>query len=79
MIDPGLAHGLGELFSGLSVLELGCGSGLAGICAARLGARRVVMTDGDQVSIDLLAKNLEANGLVGGGGGMHEGAVAVEA
>ena len=55
-----------------AVLELGCGSGLAGICAARLGARRVVMTDGDQVSIDLLAKNLEANGLVGGGGGMAD-------
>jgi predicted nicotinamide N-methyase len=50
------------LFSGKSVLELGAGSGLVGLVAARLGAERVVISDGDQTSVDLAVENLEDNG-----------------
>jgi predicted nicotinamide N-methyase len=45
------------------VLELGAGSGLAGIVASRLGASNVVVTDGDETSIKLAAKNLANNHL----------------
>lgn len=48
-----------------TILELGGGSGLAGMCAMRLGAARVVITDGDATSLDLTNQNLEANGLAG--------------
>lgn len=50
-------------FSGASVLELGAGSGLAGMVAVRLGAQNVVITDGDQTSVDLAAQNLIQNGI----------------
>merc|ERR1712194_386145 len=49
--------------SGATVLELGAGSGLAGIVASRLGASNVVVTDGDETSIKLAAKNLANNHL----------------
>jgi predicted nicotinamide N-methyase len=45
-----------------SVLELGAGSGLVGLVAARLGAERVVVSDGDQTSVDLAVGNFEDNG-----------------
>ncbi|CUS10097.1 unnamed protein product [Tuber aestivum] len=46
-----------------SVLELGAGTGLVGIVAARLGAGRVVVTDGDEVVCDDLKAGLERNGV----------------
>jgi predicted nicotinamide N-methyase len=55
--------------SGQSVLELGAGSGLIGMVGARLGAERVVITDGDQISVDLAAGNLEENGYTSEEGG----------
>lgn len=56
-------------FSGQSVLELGAGSGLIGLVGARLGADRVVITDGDQISVDLAVGNLEDNGYISEEGG----------
>lgn len=52
-----------ELVRGRRVLELGCGPGLAGIAAGLVGARRVVLTDGDTGSVELAQRNIELNGL----------------
>ena len=49
---------------GATVLELGAGSGLAGMVAERLGAARVVITDGDQTSCDLAAQNCGDNRII---------------
>jgi EEF1A N-terminal glycine/lysine methyltransferase len=47
-----------------TLLELGAGTGLVGLCAARAGAHRVVITDYPAQSIlATLQANLEANGL----------------
>ena len=40
---------------GVRVLELGAGVGLCGLAAARQGAARVMLTDADKGSLDLLA------------------------
>jgi predicted nicotinamide N-methyase len=42
---------------------LGAGTGLVGIVAARLGAGRVVVTDGDEGVCDSLKSGLERNGV----------------
>jgi len=61
------------LLKGSAVLELGSGSGLASIVAAKLGASLVVVTDGDQTSVDLSVGNLGDNGLAPGVGGGTDG------
>ena len=48
-----------EIVAGKSVIELGCGPGLASIVAAMGGAKSVLATDGDQISVDLTAKNFK--------------------
>ncbi|MCI20207.1 S-adenosyl-L-methionine-dependent methyltransferases superfamily protein, partial [Trifolium medium] len=50
-----------NIVAGKRVLELGCGSG--GICSmiASRHADQVVATDGDDSSLDLLAKNVASN------------------
>lgn len=54
-----------DLVEGKRVLELGCGPGLVGIVAAHLKPCRVVLTDGDPVSVALAQRNIEVNGLLG--------------
>lgn len=48
---------------GLDVLDLGTGSGVLAMLAARLGARRVVATDVSARALKAAAENLRLNGL----------------
>jgi predicted nicotinamide N-methyase len=49
------------LVSGKTVLDLGCGGGLAGIAAARAGARAVIANDIDPVALEIARRNAAAN------------------
>lgn len=49
--------------AGRTVLDLGCGSGVAGIAAAKAGADRVLASDTDPVALAMAALNAAANGL----------------
>lgn len=46
---------------GKTVLDLGCGGGIAGIAAARAGAARVIAYDIDPVALAIAAQNATAN------------------
>lgn len=48
---------------GLSVLDLGCGSGILAIGAVLLGAAHVTAVDIDPVAADITRENAEANGV----------------
>lgn len=75
-IDPGMAFGSGvhettrmclELMQkyikqGDSVLDVGCGSGILAIAAAKLGAGQVLALDYDNVSVSVAKDNAQANG-----------------
>jgi predicted nicotinamide N-methyase len=50
-----------SFFGGKRVLELGCGTGLPGIVAARLGASKLVLTDGTKEVIARAELNAAAN------------------
>ena len=50
-----------HLVAGKTVLDLGCGSGLAGIAAARSGAHRVIANDIDPVALEIAQRNAAAN------------------
>ncbi len=74
-IDPGMAFGTGThpttclcitliekyLKTGDSFLDVGSGSGILMIAAAKLGACRVCGTDDDRVAVDVTRKNLLLN------------------
>lgn len=75
-IDPGQAFGTGahattrlclelllELEPGGSLLDLGCGSGVLAITAAKLGFRPVVALDLEQAAVDATVQNAHANGV----------------
>lgn len=75
-LDPGLAFGTGShpttrgcllalqkhLEPGWTVLDVGTGSGILAIAAAKLGAERVVAIDTDPVAVGVARENVEANG-----------------
>jgi ribosomal protein L11 methyltransferase len=77
-LDPGLAFGTGahpstqqclrwleeHLHPGQAVLDYGCGSGILGIAAKKLGAGRVVATDADPDALVVSARNARRNGVV---------------
>jgi ribosomal protein L11 methyltransferase len=77
VIDPGQAFGTGahattrlclELLVELSradgpFLDLGCGSGVLAIAAARLGYSPVLALDSDPASVEATAENARANGV----------------
>lgn len=74
-LDPGLAFGTGShattalclqwlgraRVSGRTVLDLGCGSGILAIAAARLGARRVLAVDHDPQALQATETNARLN------------------
>lgn len=74
-MDPGMAFGSGvhettrmclELLQkymkpGADVLDVGCGSGILGIAADKLGARSVLLLDYDSVSVDVARENAQRN------------------
>ncbi len=76
-LDPGMAFGTGlhpttqqclEALSGLrldgkAVLDVGTGSGILAIAAARSGAREVVAVDIDPIAVRAAAQNAERNGV----------------
>jgi ribosomal protein L11 methyltransferase len=47
------------------VLDLGCGSGILAIAAAKLGAARVLALDIDAVAVEAAQKNVEQNAVAG--------------
>ena len=78
-IDPGMAFGTGHHettrlclealqdrpIGGETVLDVGTGSGILGIAAAKLGAARVVGVEIDPAAADIAAENVRRNGLAG--------------
>jgi len=74
-LDPGLAFGTGEHpttamclqwlskqnLIGKRVLDLGCGSGILGIAAKKLGAESVVLVDNDRLSLETALENAQFN------------------
>ena len=48
---------------GASVLDMGCGSGILGIAAALLGAKRVTAVDIDEASVGVTRENVLKNGI----------------
>jgi len=78
-LDPGMAFGSGTHQStqlalvaieqhvgrGDLVIDVGCGSGILAIAAARMGARQVVAIDADPLAVDVARENVERNGVAG--------------
>lgn len=76
-LDPGMAFGTGthpttqlclealedSVTAGLDVLDLGCGSGILAIGAAKLGASHVVAVDIDPIAVKTTIENAEYNGV----------------
>jgi len=76
-MDPGMAFGTGthettimclELLekyvkTGQTVIDFGCGSGILSILAAKLGAKRVIAVDKDEVAVRVARENVERNRL----------------
>ncbi|MPV86390.1 50S ribosomal protein L11 methyltransferase [Ostreibacterium oceani] len=74
-LDPGLAFGTGthpttamaltyiasRRFDGQRVIDYGCGSGILGIAAIKMGAAHCIMTDIDDKALDTTATNARIN------------------
>ena len=79
VIDPGMAFGTGthettalcarlveeNVAPGSDVLDIGTGTGILAIAAARCGAKRVLATDIDPVAVRVAKENVETNGCGG--------------
>ena len=77
ILDPGMAFGTGMhpstrlcliaiedyLQKGQNVIDLGCGSGILGIAAARLGASQVLALDIDSQAVEVAIDNVRRNGM----------------
>ena len=77
LMDPGMAFGTGthettrlcaELLEnyvkdGSTVLDVGCGSGILGLAAAKLGSEDVLAIDLDELAVKVAAENTVKNGL----------------
>jgi len=75
VINPGMAFGTGlhettagclellveQMKPGMRVADVGCGSGILAIAAARLGASHVLATDVDPLAVDATRENIDAN------------------
>ncbi len=78
-INPGMAFGTGthattqlciralevRLKKGRSVLDVGTGSGILAVAAARLGAQEVWAVDTDEVAVEGARETVERNGIAG--------------
>ena len=78
-IDPGMAFGTGThettgmcvrlvetyVAPGVKAIDIGTGTGILAIAAARMGARRVLATDLDAVAVRVAAENVRINGCEG--------------
>lgn len=75
-LDPGMAFGTGthettamcvemieKHYAGGSVLDVGTGSGILAIAAARLGADNILGVDIDEMAVRVAIENVEKNGL----------------
>jgi len=76
-LDPGMAFGTGQHETtrmclvvleelaepGMRVLDVGCGSGILSVAAARLGAASVTAVDLDSVAVEATAVNAARNGV----------------
>ena len=76
-LDSNMAFGTGEhettsmcvewlqeyMQSGSVCIDVGCGSGILGICAALLGAKHAYLTDIDPVAVDSARHNAALNGV----------------
>ncbi len=76
-VDPGMAFGTGthpttvmclvllekQNLAGCRVLDLGCGSGILSLAAAKLGASRVVAADLDPIAVTVAKENVRHNKL----------------
>ncbi len=76
-IDPGMAFGTGDhestrmclellqryMSPGVDVMDVGTGSGILGIAAMKLGAKRVLAMDYDPVCVTVARENAQANGV----------------
>ncbi len=80
LLDSNMAFGTGEhettsmcveyiakyLDGGQTVIDVGCGSGILGITASKLGAKQVIMTDIDECAITATEHNMKLNGVTNG-------------
>ncbi|MCU0511048.1 MAG: 50S ribosomal protein L11 methyltransferase [Anaerolineae bacterium] len=76
-LDPGMAFGTGThpttqlclealedlMQPGLDVIDLGCGSGILAIAAAKMQAAKVVAVDIDPLAVKITGENAAANGV----------------